>query len=136
MSDLKTYAKEARKRLKNGFWDTTNAERKMIIQNALENGQDVKVVEEKCKRKIENKIKSLQNSNKNSYEEELYKKVCQIMESDTMLMNPLSKLIDHEVYDVLDENNKQSYILKLSEQYVEMKKRYKSEHELSLDMAF
>ena len=136
MSDLKTYAKEARKRLKNGFWDTTNAERKMIIQNALENGQNVKVVEEMCKRKIENKIKSLQNSNKNSYEEELYKKVCQIMESDTMLMNPLSKLIDHEVYDVLDENNKQSYILKLSEQYVEMKKRYKSEHELSLDMAF
>jgi len=136
MSDLKTYAKEARKRLKNGFWETTNAERKMVIQNALENGQDVKVVEEMCRRKIENKIKSIQNTNKNNYEEELYKKVCQIMESDTMLMNPLSKLIDHQVYDDLDEQSKQSYILKLSEQYVEMKKRYKSEHELSIDMAF
>ena len=118
MDELRIKAKEARKRLRQGFWNDIIKERQAIIQNALEHGQDIKLVEEYCKRKIEEKIRNQNNPNKQSEEDILYEKVCQLMETNEVLLNPLSKLIDHEVYDKMSDNAKQVYILKLSEQYI------------------
>ena len=136
MDELRIKAKEARKRLRQGFWNDIIKERQAIIQNALEHGQDIKLVEEYCKRKIEEKIRNQNNPNKQSEEDILYEKVCQLMETNEVLLNPLSKLIDHEVYDKMSDNAKQVYILKLSEQYIKLKQRYNNEHSHGLDIAY
>lgn len=136
MDELRIKAKEARKRLRQGFWNDIIKERQAIIQNALEHGQDIKLVEEYCKRKIEEKIRNQNNPSKQSEEDILYEKVCQLMETNEVLLNPLSKLIDHEVYDKMSDNAKQVYILKLSEQYIKLKQRYNNEHSHGLDIAY
>ena len=128
MNEFRKEAKEARKRLRQGFWDDIIVERKNVIENAMKKGQDVKSIKDYYKKKIENKIKEIYKTNALTEEDLMYKKVCSIMESQEVLLNPLSKLIDHNVYDKLSENAKQVYILKLSEQYVQMKQRYDSEH--------
>ena len=128
MNEFRKEAKEARKRLRQGFWDDIIVERKNVIENAMKKGQDVKSIKDYYKKKIENKIKETYKTNSLTEEDLMYKKVCSIMESQEVLLNPLSKLIDHNVYDKLSENAKQVYILKLSEQYVQMKQRYDSEH--------
>lgn len=128
MNEFRKEAKEARKRLRQGFWDDIIVERKNVIENAMKKGQDVKSIKDYYKKKIENKIKETYKTNALTEEDLMYKKVCSIMESQEVLLNPLSKLIDHNVYDKLSENAKQVYILKLSEQYVQMKQRYDSEH--------
>ena len=128
MNEFRKEAKEARKRLRQGFWDDIIVERKNVIENAMKKGQDVKSIKDYYKKKIENKIKETYKTSALTEEDLMYKKVCSIMESQEVLLNPLSKLIDHNVYDKLSENAKQVYILKLSEQYVQMKQRYDSEH--------
>lgn len=136
MDELRIKAKEARKRLRQGFWNDIIKERQAIIQNALEHGQDLTMVKEYCRRKIEERIRNKDNSNKISEEDILYEKVCQLMESNEVLLNPLSRLIDHKVYDEMSDNAKQVYILKLSEQYIKMKERYNNEHSHGLDIAY
>lgn len=136
MDDFRKEAKEARNRLRKGFWTDIIVERRNIIENAIKNGQDVKSIQEYYKRKIENKIKDMYKGDQMTEEDILYKKVCNIMESQEVLLNPLSLLIDHNVYDKMSESAKQVYILKLSEQYIKMKQRYNSEHRRDFDIAY
>ncbi len=136
MDEFRKEAKEARTRLRKGFWNDIIIERRNIIENATKNGQDIKVVNEFCKRRIINKIREMNKTNDLSEEDIMYKKVCEIMSSNEVLLNPLSKLINHDIYDKLNENAKQSYILKLSEQYVKLKERYDNEHKKEFDIAY
>lgn len=128
MDDFRKRARDARKRLKKGFWEEAIEEKKEIMDKAVESGQDLHRAEEMAKRKIAGKIQSMEKKNKVDETEELYKKVCKMMDEDTIATNPLAQLIDYSVFDNLDDNAKQVYILKLSTQYSEMKKRYNSEH--------
>lgn len=56
--------------------------------------------------------------------EKMYKKVCAMLDSDEMTINPIGQLIDHEVYGSLDEGAKQRYVLELSNTFRELKERY------------
>lgn len=136
MDELRKKAKEARTRLRQGFWNDIIKERQEVIQSAMEHGQDVQCIKEFYKRKIEDRIRNLTNGKKSSDEDALYEKVCKIMQSNEVLLNPLSKLIDHEIYDKMSDSAKQVYILKLSEQYLAMKERYKLEHSNNLGIAY
>ena len=66
-----------------------------------------------------------------SYDEELYKKVCDLIESKNTL-NPISSLIDKELFNSLDTEAKQFYINNLTQKYKFMRSRYYREHPLSL----
>lgn len=66
-----------------------------------------------------------------SHDEELYKKVCYLIESHNTL-NPVSYLIDKEVFASLDHEAKQFYINNLTQKYKFMKNRYYKEHSASL----
>lgn len=68
---------------------------------------------------------------KPSYDEELYKKVCALIESNNTL-NPVSQLIDKELFSSLDTEAKQFYIHNLTEKYKFMRSRYFREHPVSL----
>lgn len=60
-------------------------------------------------------------------DEELYKKVCFLIESHNTL-NPVSYLIDKELFATLDAEAKQFYINNLTQKYKFMKNRYYREH--------
>ena len=67
----------------------------------------------------------------NSYDENdqnLYKKICKMMEEDRVITNPIKELIDKKQYETLSIEGKQKYILDLSNKYKEMKERYIKEH--------
>lgn len=68
---------------------------------------------------------------KPSYDEELYKKVCNLIENNNTI-NPVSQLIDKELFNSLDTEAKQFYIHNLTEKYKFMRSRYFREHPISL----
>ena len=60
-------------------------------------------------------------------EQNLYERVCRILDSDTIIINPIKELIDNKYYNSLTLEGKQKYIFDLSEMYKEMKLRYEQE---------
>ena len=56
----------------------------------------------------------------------MYEIVTSIIESDEVVTNPLSKLINKDYYDSLSDEAKSRYMLDLSRQYVKMTERYNS----------
>ena len=57
-------------------------------------------------------------------DEKMYRRVCDILDSNEITLNPIGQLIEREVYDGLDAAGKQRYILELSEKFREMQERY------------
>ena len=64
-------------------------------------------------------------------DQELFKKVCKMLEEDRIIINPITELIDKKYYETLSIESKQRYILNLSEKYREMKERFDRERTLS-----
>lgn len=62
-------------------------------------------------------------------EQELYEKVCRLLEKEEIVINPIKELVDYKYYNTLSLEAKQKYIFELSEQYKNMKLRYEKEHE-------
>lgn len=60
-------------------------------------------------------------------EERMYRKVCDILGGDEIALNPIGQLIERDVYDKLDPNGKQRYVLELSEKFRELQARYYKE---------
>lgn len=62
-------------------------------------------------------------------EQNLYERVCRILDSNTIIINPIKELVDNKYYNTLSLEGKQKYIFDLSEKYKEMKTRYEREHQ-------
>ena len=62
-------------------------------------------------------------------EQELYERVCKLLDAEDVVINPIQELVDHRFYNNLSLEAKQKYIFDLSEKYKEMKTRYQREHE-------
>lgn len=65
----------------------------------------------------------------NLQEQELYGKVCKMLSSAEIIINPIKELVDNKYYNTLSIEGKQKYIFDLSAKYKEMKVRYEREHE-------
>ena len=63
------------------------------------------------------------------HEQELYEKVCRMMEREDVVINPIKELVDYKYYNTLSLESKQRYIFELSEKYKQMKLRYEKEHQ-------
>ncbi len=66
----------------------------------------------------------------NSYEEELYRKVCDMLSGNIKVANPILELIDKAVFKNLDAEAKQQYLNKLNDKYKQLKQRYYKENYL------
>ena len=62
-------------------------------------------------------------------EQELYDRVCKLLNSNEIVINPIQELIDHKYYSTLTLEAKQKYVFELSEKYKEMKLKYIKERE-------
>ena len=119
---IKSYAKKAKHRLGSGFWNEIRVERNALLSEN-ENAEHIKDMYSK---RLMHSLYLVENDE----DAKLYKKVCKILSSDEFLSNPIGQLIDHQKYDKLDSENKQMYIIKLTDKYNEMKKRFEHERQI------
>ncbi len=121
---IKASAKLAKKRLVSGYWNDIRQEREKFISHT--SGKDIQKMNEAYARKIKRDLTELNAPDEDAV---LYKKVCRLLNQDTFVLNPISRLIDHSVYDKLSDSEKQLYLLKLSTKYNELQNRYYNERE-------
>jgi len=117
---LRDYAKLAKKRLASGFWDKIRQERADYIKNSNEDASRInRIYTKRLMREL--------YSNSQDGDEELYSKVCHILDKNSCVTNPITQLIDHNEYDKLDFPSQQAYLIKLADKYKEMRERYDRE---------
>lgn len=106
--DFKQAGKEAKKRLKSGFWANYGEKIAKSTENTKREGVSISKVVEYYESKTENKKKS---------EDKFYLKVCELVKKEGEVGDAIGRLIDHDEFDALTYDGKQKYILELSEKY-------------------
>lgn len=124
---LKQYCKEAKKRLKQGFWQNYQQNLDQQLIRAKESGISTSKVKEYYSCKISEDIRNTKDEF-----EEFYKKVKIILDSEGEVSNAIGRLTDKEYFDRLDYEEKQRYTLNLSEKYLQAVERYRKEKALGI----
>lgn len=125
---LKQYCKEAKKRLKQGFWQKYQNDLSTKLATAEEGGYSVSKVKEYYNLQISGSIKNNDKQN-----QEFYLKVKKILDEEGEISNAISRLTDKEVYKNLSYDEQQRYNLELSERYLRAVERYKKEKSLGVN---
>ncbi len=125
---LKQYAKEAKQRLKNGFWQDYHKNLNDEIERAEQNGISTTKVKEYYVQKVAENIRSYNEEN-----EEFYAKVKALLDSEGEVPDAIGRLTDKTVYDSLSYDEKQRYSLNLSEKYLVALERYKKEKSIKIN---
>lgn len=121
MKNYKQYAKDAKQRLKSGYWSNYKKIRQEEIDSMLNAGRDFDTANNMIKNNLNNKFYPEQPIR---FDDLLYKKVCTIIESQKYDLNPIQELMDKDYYQSLNEAEKQRYILNLSDKYKKYKEFY------------
>ncbi len=117
--ELKKRCRLAKQRLKMGYWDSVRRETAQVETAATLPGSVAA-----SERIMRIKRSAVIQSPPSASDEKMYKKVCDILDSDEIALNPIGQLIERDVYDGMDAPAKQRYILELSEKFRELKDRY------------
>lgn len=125
MSELKRRALLAKQRLKMGYWQQLETDRKRLeTETSLSERGIVELQQAKLKRDM----MFATDAQKAKSEETLYEKVCKILDENEDTLSPIGQLIDKELYRTMDESARQKYILELSGKFRELSRRYYLEH--------
>ena len=119
---LKQYCKEAKKRLKQGFWQNYHERLDKEIERAEQSGVLVSKVKEFYASKVIGDLK-----NPNEEKENFYKRVKDLLDAEGEVANAIGRLTDVEYYKTLSYDEQQRYNLSLSEKYLQAVERYKKE---------
>ncbi len=123
---LKQYAKEAKRRLKNGFWQSYEKNLEEKISMAIDAGVSPSKVKEYYAGIVSENIRSSKDD-----DEAFYKTVKKILDEEGEIYNAIGRLTDKALYDSLSYEEKQRYNLSLSEKYLKAVERYNKEKSLS-----
>ena len=121
---LKDYAKEAKKRLKSGFWQNYHRELKKEVEKTGGEAIAVSKVVEYYSSKAEKQMRGI-----NPEEESFYQKVKELVSAEGEVPNAIGRLTDKEYYETLSYEQKQRYLLDLSARYRSALERYYRELE-------
>ena len=121
-SIFKNYAKQAKQRLKNNFWGDVILERKEF-KHMEDQGTNIQSLMIKQKQELKDKI---YNVNFES-DEDFYNRVKQILTNEEVVTNPIAMLTDSKLIESMSEQQKQAYLLKLSNRYQQAVERYNKE---------
>ena len=124
MSELKKRALLAKQRLKMGYWQRLERERREMEERAFIGERNISELQ---RAKLRRDIMLVTDEPRAKKEERLYEKVCNILDKDSDTLSPIGQLIDKEEYQRLDEGGRQKYILELSEKFRELSRRYELE---------
>lgn len=123
MSTMKRYAKQAKERMRSGFWEQAKEQLEKEKQVAVTQGLDsVKVAQ------AHHDLLAKQIYNHDEYiaEQEFYQKVVEIAESKQLIINPLQQLADHKAMEGMTAEQRQAYMMRLSVKYQEALEKYYS----------
>ena len=126
MNELKKRALLAKQRMKMGYWEQMMKDREKLISEVGSTYEGKKMVSDYQRDKYNREFNITVNLYA-SKDEQLYEKVCSILDSDELVINPIARLIDKNEYDNMDNESKQRYILELSNKFRELKDRYYKE---------
>ena len=121
-SVFKNYAKQAKQRLKNNFWGEVILERQEFKQ-LEEDGANIQALKIKQKQELKEKI---YNVNFES-DEEFYLRVKEILTKEDVVTNPIAMLTDYDLLKGMSDQQKQAYLLKLSNRYQQAVERFNNE---------
>lgn len=119
---LKSYAKEAKLRFKNSFWQDYKSKVDSEISVALADGVDVSKVKEYYQNKASVTIKGVKSD-----DEEFYLKVKNLLIELGEVSDAIGRLTDKKYFETLTYEQKQRYTLELSQKYIKAKERYYKE---------
>lgn len=119
---FRNLAKEAKKRMKEGFWADFERERDENIRLARLNGVSGSRAEHYFTAKVSEKIRGEE-------EDEFYEKVKEMLLSEGEVSDAIGRLTDKEYYATLSYEEKQRYTLTLSERYLAALERFRRECE-------
>lgn len=122
---LKQYCREAKKRMKQGFWQNYRKNLDEELEKAEQTGVAASRVKEYYSMKVSDDIK-----NKDAESEEFYKKVKKILDEEGEIPNAIGRLTDTALYKTLTYEEQQRYNLSLSEKYLKAVERYRKEKTL------
>ena len=125
---LKQLCKEAKNRLKSGFWQKHYEEVEKEVEKAKEKGIPEEKVREYMKAKVLCEIRGYDLTD----EELFYQKVKKILIEEGEVSNAIGRLTDKDEFEKLSYDEKQRYTLKLSEQYIKAVERFNKEKSLGL----
>ena len=121
MSTFKEYAKRAKERMKNGFWEQAKQNIQTEKQVAATLGLNTRQVGEEERRKLQRQIYDYDGF---CEEQEFYAKVEEMLNSNEIVSNPIMRLADHDYMSKLSPAERQSYISKIATKYREAVEKY------------
>jgi len=124
--NFKSVAKEAKLRLKQGFWQNYRNNLQEELVRAKKEGMNESLVERYFAGKVTCTVKGGQD------DEEFYEKVKALLLEEGEVSNAIGRLTDREYYDSLSYEEKQRYTLRLSERYLKARERFQREYEFEL----
>ncbi len=121
----KTLAKEAKARMKKGFWQEFGEKLDSERSHAKEQGINEGKMERYFREKVATEIRG-------ETPDEFYLKVRDLLLSEGEVSDAIGRLTDKEYYATLSYSEKQRYTLELSEKYLRALERFKREYEFEL----
>ena len=109
-NDLRRLAQLAKKRLNGASKENETAKTNTytLYNNLYKHNYQIKVV--------------------SNNDDELYKKVCSVLSSNFDSPCVLAELVDKNVYNALNEEEKSRYMLKIIDKYTRLRQKYIEEH--------
>lgn len=123
---LKQCAKEAKKRLKQGFWQKYHKDLEERLRLAEDKGVSKSVIKEFYTEQANKEIKNVKSTS-----DEFYQKVKALLDKEGEVSNAIGRLTDKKVYEKLTYEEQQRYNLELSSNYLKAVERYKKEKLIS-----
>ena len=128
MSSFRDLANSAKKRLKSGYWQEMYDRRDEAIMRAIEDGESATMVSINMRKELKSNL----NSDRLAYENEgRYRKIIEdILDSETIVYNPIGRMIDREKFDNMTIADRERYVLVLSKIYLDLRGKILSERKL------
>ena len=120
-NSVKNAAKEAKKRLKSGYWSRFSAQKQQDVQHAEKEGRSRTAVLEYYRDRANIETRGTES------DEIFYKRVKKLLDEEGEVGNAIGRLTDKAYFESLDYGQKQRYTLELSAKYLKAVERYKKE---------
>ena len=124
---FKSAAREAKRRLKNGYWDRLHADLASDLARAKEQGSNQAVVREYYRER------AICETRGRAADDAFYAEVKKLLDEEGEVCDAIGRLTDKAYYDTLDYSQKQRYTLELSERYLKAVERYRREKQMKRD---
>lgn len=125
MEDLKSLARQAKRRLSTDFWKRCKEDVDTTAREAEKSGKNAM----KIKSHLYSKVKSVI---KGEEEDEFYLKVKSLLDEYGEVSDALGRLTDKEYYETLSYEERQRYSWELSAKYLAALEKYRKEKESAI----